>query len=52
MFNNVYKCFLRLLGRGFGEIIAFQNALKTCVTTNSIEYAKKYEDFHIGFEGR
>jgi len=41
----------RLLGKGFEEIAAFQSALKTFVASNSTDYSKMHEEFHVGFEG-
>ena len=34
------------------ELLAFQNALKEFVGYTDATYAKKYEEFYIGFEGR
>lgn len=41
----------KLLGKGFEEIAAFQNALKNMVAANDTDYSKKHEEFHVGFEG-
>lgn len=41
----------KLMGKGFEEIAAFQTALKNLVATNSTDYAKNHEEFHVGFEG-
>ncbi|NXD65949.1 MCM3 factor, partial [Eolophus roseicapillus] len=41
----------RLLNNAFGELIAFQRALKDFVASVDATYAKQYEDFYIGLEG-
>ena len=42
----------RLLSEAFEELIGFQNALKEFVGSADTSYAKKYEEFYVGFEGR
>jgi len=41
----------KLLSESFEELIAFQNALKEYVGTADTMYAKKHDEFFIGFEG-
>lgn len=41
----------KLLSNAFEEQVAFQNALKQYVSNIDPEYAKKREEFFIGFEG-
>ncbi|KAM9563488.1 DNA replication licensing factor MCM3 [Guaruba guarouba] len=41
----------RLLNNAFGELIAFQRALKDFVASVDATYAKQFEDFYIGLEG-
>jgi len=41
----------KLLGTGFQEMFAFQNALKSFVISISTDYGKKFEEFFIGLEG-
>ena len=40
-----------MLKDSFGELIAFQKALKDLVASIDATFAKQFEDFHIGFEG-
>ena len=40
------------MSESFEELIAFQNALKEYVGTADTMYAKKHDEFFIGFEGR
>lgn len=53
---QVYWCYIwflcRLLQEAFEELIGFQYALKEFVGAADTTYAKKYEEFHVGFEGR
>ncbi|NXK81609.1 MCM3 factor, partial [Amazona guildingii] len=41
----------RLLNNAFGELTAFQRALKDFVASVDATYAKQFEDFYIGLEG-
>jgi len=41
----------RLLNEAFEELIAFHNALKEFVGSADSVYAKKYDEFFVGFEG-
>ncbi|XP_057283469.1 DNA replication licensing factor MCM3 [Pezoporus wallicus] len=41
----------RLLNSAFGELVAFQRALKDFVASVDATYAKQFEDFYIGLEG-
>ncbi|KAM9307811.1 maternal DNA replication licensing factor mcm3 [Gastrophryne carolinensis] len=41
----------RLLNDAFGELIAFQRALKDLVASIDATYAKQFEEFSVGFEG-
>ncbi|XP_056377767.1 maternal DNA replication licensing factor mcm3 isoform X4 [Hyla sarda] len=40
-----------LLNNAFGEVIAFQRALKDLVASIDATYAKQFEEFGVGFEG-
>ncbi|RXN15248.1 maternal DNA replication licensing factor mcm3-like isoform X1 [Labeo rohita] len=40
-----------LLNNAFGELVAFQKALKDLVASIDTTYAKQFEEFHVGFEG-
>ncbi|CAL8395652.1 unnamed protein product [Boreogadus saida] len=40
-----------MLKDSFGELIAFQKALKDLVASIDATFAKQFEDFHVGFEG-
>ncbi|XP_065652017.1 DNA replication licensing factor MCM3 isoform X2 [Hydra vulgaris] len=40
-----------LLNEAFEELIGFQNALKEFVSSTDTTYAKKFEEFFVGFEG-
>ncbi|KAM5157727.1 maternal DNA replication licensing factor mcm3 isoform 1-T1 [Mantella aurantiaca] len=40
-----------LLNDAFGEVIAFQRALKDLIASIDATYAKQFEEFSIGFEG-
>ena len=42
----------RLLNNSFDEIGAFQRALKGYIASIDTVFAKQYEEFHVGFEGR
>uniref|UniRef100_F6Z4G6 DNA replication licensing factor MCM3 n=2 Tax=Ciona intestinalis TaxID=7719 RepID=F6Z4G6_CIOIN len=42
---------VRLLNNGFGELGAFQRALKSYVASIDATFAKDFEDFFVGFEG-
>ena len=48
----VIQMFCRLLSNSFDEIGAFERALKGYVASIDTGYAKQYEEFHVGFEGR
>ncbi|XP_078541802.1 maternal DNA replication licensing factor mcm3-like [Lissotriton helveticus] len=41
----------RLLNDSFGEVIAFQKALKDMVSSIDATYSKQFEEFSVGFEG-
>nr|CAA72333.1 B24 protein [Triturus carnifex] len=41
----------RLLNDSFGEVIAFQKALKDMVSSIDATYSKQFEEFNVGFEG-
>lgn len=41
----------KLLSESFEELQAFQNALKEFVSSADTSYAKKFEEFFVGFEG-
>ncbi|XP_039610016.1 MCM3 minichromosome maintenance deficient 3 (S. cerevisiae), like [Polypterus senegalus] len=41
----------KLLNDAFGELIAFQRALKDFVSSIDGTYAKQFEEFHVAFEG-
>nr|DBA24328.1 TPA: hypothetical protein GDO54_012001 [Pyxicephalus adspersus] len=40
-----------MLNNAFGEVIAFQRALKDLVASIDATYAKQFEEFSVGFEG-
>ncbi|TSK58118.1 Maternal DNA replication licensing factor mcm3 [Bagarius yarrelli] len=40
-----------LLKNAFGELVAFQKALKDLVASIDATYAKQFDEFHVGFEG-
>ncbi|KAF5900445.1 maternal DNA replication licensing factor mcm3-like, partial [Clarias magur] len=40
-----------LLKNAFGELVAFQRALKDMVASVDATYAKQFDEFHVGFEG-
>ncbi|KAK2863971.1 hypothetical protein Q7C36_003125 [Tachysurus vachellii] len=40
-----------LLKNAFGELVAFQRALKDMVASIDATYAKQFDEFHVGFEG-
>ncbi|XP_066532620.1 MCM3 minichromosome maintenance deficient 3 (S. cerevisiae), like [Hoplias malabaricus] len=40
-----------LLNNAFGELVAFQKALKDLVGSIDGTYAKQFDEFHVGFEG-
>ncbi|KAB5539777.1 hypothetical protein PHYPO_G00093060 [Pangasianodon hypophthalmus] len=40
-----------LLKNAFGELVAFQRALKDLVASIDATYAKQFDEFHVGFEG-
>ncbi|XP_030627514.1 DNA replication licensing factor MCM3-like [Chanos chanos] len=40
-----------LLKNAFGELLAFQGALKDLVASIDATYAKQFDEFHVGFEG-
>ncbi|KAG7280751.1 hypothetical protein CRUP_037681 [Coryphaenoides rupestris] len=40
-----------LLKDSFGELVAFQKALKDLVASIDATFAKQFEEFHVGFEG-
>ncbi|XP_053570978.1 maternal DNA replication licensing factor mcm3 [Bombina bombina] len=40
-----------MLNNAFGELIAFQRALKELVASIDATYAKQFDEFNIGFEG-
>ncbi|KAM4689772.1 maternal DNA replication licensing factor mcm3 [Discoglossus pictus] len=40
-----------LLNNAFGDVIAFQRALKELVASIDATYAKQFEEFNVGFEG-
>ncbi|KAJ1191523.1 hypothetical protein NDU88_000839 [Pleurodeles waltl] len=41
----------RILNDAFGEVIAFQKALKDMVSSIDATYSKQFEEFSVGFEG-
>lgn len=41
----------RLMNNAFGELLAFQRALKDLVASVDGTYAKQYEEFSVGLEG-
>ena len=43
--------FCSLLKESFGELAAFQRALKDLVGSIDATFAKQFEEFHVGFEG-
>ncbi|KAG2458098.1 MCM3M factor, partial [Polypterus senegalus] len=51
--NKIVETFFkdRLLNDAFGELIAFQRALKDFVSSIDGTYAKQFEEFHVAFEG-
>ncbi|KAJ3598806.1 hypothetical protein NHX12_032770 [Muraenolepis orangiensis] len=40
-----------LMKDSFGELVAFQKALKDLVASIDATFAKQFEEFHVGFEG-
>ena len=52
MHSAACSFYFRLLTNSFDEIGAFQRALKSYISSIDTVYAKQYEEFHVGFEGR
>lgn len=50
--NLIILISFSLLNEAHEELIGFQNALKEFVGYTDATYAKKFEEFYVGFEGR
>ena len=48
----ILNIYYSMLTEANEEVIGFQNALKEFVGSADTTYAKKHEEFYIGFEGR